>query len=82
MQLLLEQANQAVGRLDGHAQTHPVLSIASAERIGVTFPTVAGALQHMQRLGIMRETTGKSRSRLFTYGEYLDILSEGTEPIR
>jgi hypothetical protein len=38
---------------------------------------VAGAVDHVQQLGIMREITGKLRSRLFAYGGYLDILTRG-----
>lgn len=70
-------------RVHQYAQTHPIFSIASAaETIGTTFPTVAGSVDRMQRLGIMREITGKQRHRLFAYGAYLDILNEGTEPLR
>jgi Fic family protein len=73
----------SVLRVHQYAQTHPILSIASAaEKIGITFPTVAGAVDHMQRLGIMREITGRLRSRQFSYAEYLDILTEGTEPLQ
>ena len=73
----------SVLRVHQNAQTHPILSIASAaEKLGITFPTVAGAVDHVQQLGIMREITGKLRSRLFAYGGYLDILNEGTEPLR
>ena len=68
-------------RVHQYAQTHPILSIASAAaKIGITFPTVAAAVDHMRQLGIMREITGKQRHRLFAYGAYLDILNEGTEP--
>lgn len=73
----------SVLRVHQYAQTHPIISIASAaEKIGITFPTVAGAVDHLQQLGIMREITGKQRHRLFVYGAYLDILNEGTEPLR
>ena len=73
----------SVLRVHQYAQTHPILSIAStAERMGITFPTVAAAIDHMQRVGIMREVTGRQRHRLFAYGAYLDILNEGTEPLR
>jgi hypothetical protein len=40
---------------------------------------VAKALQHMLKLGMVRETTGKQRHRLFTYHRYLEILNRGTE---
>lgn len=72
----------SVSRVHQYAQTHPILSIASAaEQIGITFPTVANSVEHMQQLGILRETTGRQRHRLYTYRQYLDILSEGTEPL-
>ena len=72
----------SVLRVHQYAQTHPILSIAStAEQIGITFPTVASSIEHMQQLGILRETTGRQRHRLYTYQNYLDILNEGTEPL-
>jgi Fic family protein len=72
-----------VQRLHQYAQTHPILSIGSAaEKIGITFPTATSAMDHLKRLGIMREITGKQRRRLFAYGGYLDILNEDTEPLR
>ena len=33
-------------------------------------------------LGVLEETTGRERHRLFVYRRYLDILNEGTEPLR
>ena len=36
----------------------------------------------MINLGILEETTGRERHRLFVYRHYLDILNEGTEPLR
>lgn len=70
-------------RVHQYVQIHPILSIASAaEKVGVSFPTAAAAVDHLSRLGILREISGKRRNRLFAYGEYLDILNEGTEPLR
>jgi Fic family protein len=67
-------------RIFQHAQTSPILSIGgAAEKTGVSFPTAAAAVEHMQRLGILREITGKQRKRLFVYDPYLAILNEGTE---
>lgn len=72
----------SVLRVFHYAQTNPILSIATtAKKTGVSFPTTASAIQHMQRLGILTETTGRQRSRLFVYQRYLAILSEGTEPL-
>ncbi len=73
----------SVLRVFHHAQANPILSIAStAEKMGVSFPTAASAMQHMLELGIFHEITGKQRSRLFVYQRYLAILSEGTKPLQ
>jgi Fic family protein len=69
-------------RIFQYAQTHAVFSIPdTSEKTGISFPTVANAIAHMQKLGLLREITGKQRKRLFVYDNYLAILSEGTEPI-
>ena len=70
----------SVLRVFQHAQTSPILSIGgAAAKTGVSFPTVANAVEHMRRLGLLREITGKQRKRLFVYEPYLAILNEGTE---
>ena len=73
----------SVLRVFEHMQRNPIISIpAAAERIGISAPTVAKSLEHMHKLGMLREITGKQRHRLFVYEAYLAILSEDTEPIR
>jgi len=70
-------------RVHHYSRTHPILSIAfAAEGAGMTFPTAAGAIESLEQLGILQEITGKQRDRVFAYRSYLDILSEGTEPLR
>jgi len=65
-----------------YAQTHPVFAIAStAKNTGLSFPTVTSAVEHMRRLGILGEITGRQRSRLFLYQQYVAIVGEGTEPL-
>jgi Fic family protein len=70
-------------RVFQHAQTSPILSIPMiAQKIGISFPTVTSSINHLERLGVLREITGKRRLRLFVYDAYLKILNEGTEPLR
>src|ERR1051326_3739789 len=72
----------SVLRIHRYMQRKPILSIpATAEQLSISAPTVAKAIQQMQKLGIVRETTGKQRHRLFIYQRYVDILNQGTEPI-
>jgi hypothetical protein len=44
-------------------------------------PTVTALLHVLQKQGIGRELTGQRRSRLFSYDQYIKILSEGIEPL-
>ena len=82
----IEAPNRRAGsvlRVFQHAQAHPILSIqGTAKKIGLSFPTVTAAIGHLQKLGILKEITGRQRSRLFVYDAYLNILNEGTEPLR
>ena len=64
-------------------QRRVVLSIPSASRqLGLSQPTVASAIDHLLKLGIIREATGRKRRKLYVYDAYLKILGEGAEPIR
>jgi Fic family protein len=54
---------------------------ALTEYTGASYPTVARAVEALQRLGIVNEITGRKRERVFSYRRYLDILNEGTEPL-
>lgn len=49
--------------------------------LNLTAPTVRKSVGHLLDLGLVRETTGKKRDRLFVFGGYLDILNQGTEPL-
>lgn len=63
-------------------QQKPLIGInEAAEKLKMSQPTVAKSIQHLEELGIVRETTGRQRGRRFVYGEYLNILNRGTEPL-
>lgn len=51
------------------------------EATGMSLPTALRNLAMLEELGIVRETTGKERNKVFAYRAYLDILSKGTEPL-
>ncbi len=50
-------------------------------RTGVSYNTVARAVDALERLKIVREITGRKRERVFAYEAYISILNEGAEPI-
>ena len=63
-------------------QQKPIVGIPDAAlKLGISAPTIAKSIQHLEKLGIVREITGKQRGRMFVYSDYLSILSHGTEPL-
>ena len=70
-------------RVHEYMQKKPLVGIgAVADDLKLSIPTVTVALDHLVRVGIAKEVTGKRRARVFGYSRYLKILSEGTEPIQ
>ncbi len=53
----------------------------ASQHLGLSQPTVTSAIAHLRTLGIVRETTGRQRGKVFIYGAYMDLLSEGTDPL-
>ncbi len=69
-------------RLHEMLQRKALTTIPHASRqLGLSQPTVTSGLAHLRRLGIVHESTGRQRGRVFVYSEFLNLLSEGTEPL-
>lgn len=61
-------------------QSKPLVTIATLTKsTGLTTPTVTLALRELERLGIVRETTGRARGRIYSYVRYLDALNAETK---
>jgi Fic family protein len=72
----------SVLRIQEYMQRHPIVSIpAAAHSLSISAPTVAKAIGHMRKLGMLREITGKPRHRRFVYAKYLAVLNQGTEAL-
>jgi Fic family protein len=79
---------EQLGRLSGSClQVHhalkrrPVSTIAGLSRdTGLSLPTITTVLHKLEQMGLVKETTGRKRNRVFTYSRYLDILVDGTVP--
>ena len=69
-------------RVHEFMQARPIVTIQSvAGGLQTSFPTAGGALEKLEELGIVRETTGKQRGRIYAYSDYLALLDRGTEPL-
>ncbi len=77
------RAASSAPRVHEYMQKKPLAGIgAVSDELKLSIPTVTVALDHLVRLGIAKEVTGKRRARVFGYSRYLKILSEGTEPLK
>lgn len=86
---LAKEDREKIGALKRSASTlqvhqallaHPITTAgALVLRTGSTAATVNKCLEHLQRLGIVRELTARKRNRLFSYHRYLEIMNKGTE---
>jgi Fic family protein len=82
IQTLGRKASSAL-RVHEYMQANPLIKIGpTALALKLSVPTVTSVLECLAKLKIAKESTGKRRDRLFAYPRYLQILSEGTEPLR
>jgi hypothetical protein len=60
--------------------THPLVTAATVVReLKTTKPTALKALGVLSDLGILDETTGRKRDRMFGYAAYLERLKVGAD---
>jgi Fic family protein len=62
-------------------QSRPIANIPFLSKVTkLSPPTIAAALEALQKAEIIREITGRKRNRLYAYKKYLDLMQKGTEP--
>lgn len=61
-------------------KAHPVTTSSwLVTKTAMTAATVNKALRHLERLGIVRELTANKRNRIYSYGDYIEIMDRGTD---
>jgi Fic family protein len=71
-----ERATVAAIQLLDRLPKHPVLTVPrAAEVLKLTAPPTRKAIELLESLGVLRETTGRQRDRVYAYHEYLRILT-------
>ncbi len=82
---VIEQSGKstaAILTIHNYLQNHPVSNTANIKDVcNVSLPTVMRSMKALEALGIVEELTGKDRHKIFAYKRYLDMLSQGTEPL-
>ena len=78
--LAIGKASASTLRLFQAMQKQPVMSMTAAvKRLKVTFPTARDGMLRLEKLNIVRETTGLARGKVYIYDRYLKLLQEGTK---
>lgn len=73
-----ERTTVAAIRLMDMLPEHPIVTASRASgMLQVTDPAARKAIDVLADIGILRETTGKQRDRVFAYHKYLQILTGG-----
>lgn len=81
---LRDRVAASLGRRSGNGQRlldalfeEPVVTVRSVQRlVGLTQPAAAALVRAMQEAGVLEETTGKRRYRVFAFSEYLALFKE------
>jgi len=67
-------------RLHSALEKHCLLTLAAAGKdTGLTLPTVTLAMSRLEKLGVVREISGRRRKQVFAYQAYWKLLSRGME---
>ena len=76
--LAREDATVAAVRLLDLLPANPVVTLPRVvELLGTTKPTAGKAIGVLQGAGVLQETSGKRRDRIYAYQAYLDALTGG-----
>ena len=85
-QALIAQSGRAAARTQmifDYLERHPIIEIGkTAEAVGLSYNTVASAVQWLVKQGILVPTTNFKRNRVFAYESYLGVLRPSNELTR
>ena len=62
-----------------YIESNPIIEIGkTATALSVSYNTVSSSVKRLCDAGILSQTSGRQRNRIFSYTAYLDLLREGT----
>src|SRR5579871_1214915 len=72
----LGRASSSALRVQEYMQKRPIANIrAMSKELKLSVPTITASLQHLARVGMVKEITGGRRNRVFSYSRYLAIVA-------
>nr|WP_198027299.1 winged helix-turn-helix domain-containing protein [Candidatus Paracaedibacter symbiosus] len=74
-----DKSTAAILNIYNYLQHHPIATTTKIKQAcSLSLPTIMRSLTSLEKMGIIKEITGKERHKIFVYKEYLDILNQGT----
>jgi hypothetical protein len=74
------KSKKNVMKLFQYLEMHPIIDINKASKdLEISFNTASSAVKKLVEIGILLQTEGMLRNRIFAYQEYLNILRRDTE---
>lgn len=52
------------------------------KELGISAPTARSGLKALESIDMLKEISGKQRDKVYVYKKYLDVLQEGSEPLK
>jgi len=78
----LGRAALTTTEIHNYIKKNPIVTIQQlVKEFGLTTPTITKAIEHLVDLVILKELTGRERNRIYAYQEYIEILSQGADPL-
>lgn len=66
-------------RLLGYIEANSIIEISkTAEALDLAFNTTSDAIKRLEEAGILVQSAGQQRNRIYSYKEYLNLLGDGT----
>ncbi|NMA04496.1 MAG: Fic family protein, partial [Clostridiales bacterium] len=73
------RASKSTLRLLDYIEANPIIEISkTAEALGLAFNTTSDAIKRLEKAGILVQSAGRQRYRIYSYEEYLNLLRKGT----
>jgi len=73
------RASATATQLFKYLEANPIIDIGkTASALSMSYNTVSSAVKRLCEAGVLEQTSGRQRGRVFSYTAYLDLLREGT----
>ena len=74
----VKNKNETTNRVFNYLKKHPIINIVvTSNELDLSYNATSNAIKALIELNILKETSIKSRNRIFEYVAYVDILKSG-----